>query len=216
MLPTAAWNSSATFCIAASRSAAARFSCSVFSSAARAGDAGRGFAVVASEVRSLAQRSSQAAKDIKDLIVSSGGQVKEGVALVNRAGGALNEITDSIKQVASLVSDIAAASTEQSTGLDQVSKALAQMDEATQQNSALVEENAATAKTLEEQARGMDARIAFFRIDGAVAADTDRELLAALPEHEAPGLVPASKAARPRGNPVARMQSALAEAWEEF
>ncbi len=132
--------------------------------AARAGDAGRGFAVVASEVRSLAQRSSQAAKDIKDLIVNSGGQVKEGVDLVNRAGTALTEITDSIKQVADLVSDIAAASAEQSTGIDQVNKALTQMDEVTQQNSALVEENAATAKTLESQARSMDERIAFFRI----------------------------------------------------
>ena len=97
--------------------------------AARAGDAGRGFAVVASEVRSLAQRSSQAAKDIKDLIVNSGGQVKEGVELVNRAGTALTEITDSIKQVADLVSDIAVASSEQSTGLDEVNRALTQMDE---------------------------------------------------------------------------------------
>ena len=133
--------------------------------AARAGDAGRGFAVVASEVRSLAQRSSQAAKDIKDLIVNSGGQVKEGVNLVNRAGTALTEITDSIKQVADLVSDIAAASAEQSTGIDQVNRALAQMDEVTQQNSALVEENAATAKTLEGQAKGMDERLAFFRLE---------------------------------------------------
>ncbi|MEJ2624231.1 MAG: methyl-accepting chemotaxis protein [Pseudolabrys sp.] len=133
--------------------------------AARAGDAGRGFAVVASEVRSLAQRSSQAAKDIKDLIVSSGGQVKEGVDLVNRAGSALTEITDSIKQVADLVSDIAMASSEQSTGIEQVNRALAQMDEVTQQNSALVEENAATAKTLEGQAKGMDERLSFFRLE---------------------------------------------------
>src|SRR5262249_26074920 len=105
--------------------------------AARAGEAGRGFAVVASAVRSLAQRSSQAAKDIKDLIVNSNGQVKEGVDHVNRAGAALTEITDSIKQVASIVSEIAAASAEQSAGLEQVNKALSQMDEVTQQNSAL-------------------------------------------------------------------------------
>ncbi|HZD91468.1 MAG TPA: methyl-accepting chemotaxis protein, partial [Pseudolabrys sp.] len=103
--------------------------------AARAGEAGRGFAVVASEVRSLAQRSSQAAKDIKDLITSSNGQVKDGVDLVNRAGSALTEIVDSIKKVADLVSDIATASTEQSTGIEQINKALTQMDEVTQQNS---------------------------------------------------------------------------------
>ena len=135
--------------------------------AARAGEAGRGFAVVASEVRSLAQRSSQAAKDIKDLIINSSGQVKEGVELVNRAGTSLNEIVDSIKKVADIVSDIATASAEQATGIEQVNKALTQMDEVTQQNSALVEENAATAKTLEHQAKAMDERVAFFRIDDA-------------------------------------------------
>jgi methyl-accepting chemotaxis protein len=132
--------------------------------AARAGEAGRGFAVVASEVRSLAQRSSQAAKDIKDLITSSAGQVKEGVDLVNRAGASLNEIVESIKGVATIVSDIANASNEQASGIDQVTRALAQMDEVTQQNSALVEENAATAKTLEEQQAAMSERIAFFRL----------------------------------------------------
>ena len=115
--------------------------------AARAGEAGRGFAVVASEVRSLAQRSSQAAKDIKELITNSNGLVKDGVDLVNRAGGSLNEIVASIKKVAEIVAEIANASAEQATGIEQVGKALTQMDEATQQNSALVEENAATAKT---------------------------------------------------------------------
>jgi methyl-accepting chemotaxis protein len=132
--------------------------------AARAGEAGRGFAVVASEVRSLAQRSSQAAKDIKDLITSSNGQVKDGVDLVNKAGAALTEIVDSIKKVADIVSGIATASIEQATGIEQVNRALNQMDQVTQQNSALVEENAATAKTLEHQAKAMDERVAFFRI----------------------------------------------------
>jgi methyl-accepting chemotaxis protein len=138
--------------------------------AARAGEAGRGFAVVASEVRSLAQRSSQAAKDIKDLIVNSTTQVKDGVELVNRAGTSLNEIVESIKRVASIVSDIALASAEQSTGIDQINKTLTQMDEVTQQNSALVEENAATAKTLEQQFQAMDERVSFFRLEGAAAA----------------------------------------------
>ncbi|MDP2295312.1 MAG: methyl-accepting chemotaxis protein, partial [Pseudolabrys sp.] len=108
--------------------------------AARAGEAGRGFAVVASEVRSLAQRSSQAAKDIKDLITNSNGQVKDGVELVSRAGASLTEIVESIKGVAAIVSDIANASIEQATGIEQINKALTQMDEVTQQNSALVEE----------------------------------------------------------------------------
>ena len=135
--------------------------------AARAGEAGRGFAVVASEVRSLAQRSSQAAKDIKDLITNSNGQVKDGVELVNRAGASLTEIVESIKKVAEIVADIANASAEQASGIEQVNKALTQMDEVTQQNSALVEENAATAKTLEHQAKAMDERVSFFKLDGA-------------------------------------------------
>jgi methyl-accepting chemotaxis protein len=136
--------------------------------AARAGDAGRGFAVVASEVRTLAQRSSQAAKDIKDLITSSNGQVKVGVGLVNQAGAALAEIVESIKAVAAVVSDIAGASIEQAGGIEEVNKALNQMDEVTQQNSALVEENAATAKTLEQQANAMGERVSFFRTSNEV------------------------------------------------
>jgi methyl-accepting chemotaxis protein len=133
--------------------------------AARAGDAGRGFAVVAAEVRSLAQRSAQAAKDITSLIGNSSVQVKEGVELVNEAGSALTEIVESIKSVAEIIAGIAAASLEQSSAVEQVNKALAQMDEVTQQNSALVEENAATAKTLEHQSVAMDSRVAFFRIE---------------------------------------------------
>jgi methyl-accepting chemotaxis protein len=142
--------------------------------AARAGEAGRGFAVVASEVRTLAQRSSQAAKDIKDLITNSNDQVKEGVELVNRAGESLNGIVQSIKKVAEIVADIASASAEQASGIEQVGKALSQMDEVTQQNSALVEENAATAKSLEQQASIMDRRIAAFKIDAALAEQPSR------------------------------------------
>jgi methyl-accepting chemotaxis protein len=132
--------------------------------AARAGDAGRGFAVVASEVRGLAQRSAQAAKDIKDLITNSTSQVQEGVELVNRAGASLGEIVASIKMVVEFVTDIATASAEQATGLDRINKALAQMDQVTQQNSALVEENAATAKMLEDQASAMNERVSYFRL----------------------------------------------------
>ena len=115
--------------------------------AARAGDAGRGFAVVASEVRSLAQRSSQAAKDIKDLITNSTDQVKDGVDLVNRAGA----VAHGDRRVDQAVSPTSwptspPPATSRPIGIDQVNKALTQMDEVTQQNSALVEENAATAK----------------------------------------------------------------------
>jgi methyl-accepting chemotaxis protein len=192
--------------------------------AARAGDAGRGFAVVASEVRSLAQRSSQAAKDIKDLITNSSGQVRDGVDLVNKAGASLEDIVQSIKQVADIVSDIAAASAEQSTGIEQVNKALTQMDEVTQQNSALVEENAATAKTLEQQASAMNARVSFFKTGTAVhAAEPNmRAAPAARAEPRAAAKVKPTAARRPgAANPVGRMQSALATAvraddWAEF
>jgi methyl-accepting chemotaxis protein len=205
--------------------------------AARAGEAGRGFAVVASEVRSLAQRSSQAAKDIKDLITNSNGQVKDGVDLVNKAGTALTEIVESIKKVADIVSDITNASIEQSTGIEQVNKALTQMDEVTQQNSALVEENAATAKTLEHQAKAMDERVAFFKLDGAAEGEHTAQPADARkqrPVAAAPSRGPAAPKQQPvvapkraaaganGGGPVGRMHATLATAvqndpdWKEF
>jgi methyl-accepting chemotaxis protein len=203
--------------------------------AARAGDAGRGFAVVATEVRSLAQRSSQAAKDIKDLITNSNNQVQGGVELVNRTGTALAEIVDSINQVAGIVADIASASNEQSTGIEQVNKALTQMDEVTQQNSALVEENAATAKTLDEQARAMSDRVAFFQVgdesESQVAGSRRAAAPPARPQPQAvakpQGLAngktpPARQRAVANGGPVGRMQASLATAinagqdWREF
>ena len=144
--------------------------------AARAGEVGRGFAVVASEVRSLAQRSSQAAKDIKTLITNSFSQVQEGVELANQAGAALDEVVASIKKAADVVADIAAASAEQASGLAQISTSLSQMDEVNQQNAALVEESAAAAKTLELQAAAMAERLGFFHIgsDDNAVADTAR------------------------------------------
>jgi methyl-accepting chemotaxis protein len=140
--------------------------------AARAGDAGRGFAVVATEVRSLAQRSSEAAKDIKNLISASSGQVRDGVGLVNKAGQSLSEIVTTIKSVAALVAEVAGACAEQAVGIEQVNKAITRMDESTQQNSSLVEQNAATARTLEQQAKAMSERVAFFNLDGSGNVET--------------------------------------------
>jgi hypothetical protein len=144
--------------------------------AARAGEAGRGFAVVASEVRSLAQRSSQAAKNIKNLISNSSGQVREGVDLVNNAGVSLTEIVESIKKVAEIVSDIASANAEQATGLDHMNVSLSQMDEVTQQNSALVEQNAAAAKALEQQSKAMHDQVSFFRLGDGLSVKTPKAL----------------------------------------
>jgi methyl-accepting chemotaxis protein len=182
--------------------------------AARAGEAGRGFAVVASEVRSLAQRSSQAAKDIKDLITNSSGQVQDGVQLVNKAGASLSEIVGSIRSVADIVADIANASAEQASGLDQIGRALGQMDQATQQNSALVEENAATAKMLEDQQAAMSEQVGFFRFDD-VTSDAAKAASAAAALHPAK---PPKMAVRERsadGGPVGRMQADLAAALDQ-
>jgi methyl-accepting chemotaxis protein len=185
--------------------------------AARAGEAGRGFAVVASEVRSLAQRSSQAAKDIKELITSSSGQVQEGVELVNKAGESLNEIVESIRNVATIVAEIAAASSEQASGIDQINKALNQMDEVTQQNSALVEENAATAKTLEDQQLAMSEQVGFFRFDSADRQAPEKPHIVREPRKPS-AAKPAPRPAVVRRGRTGNAAVALADEqeWQEF
>ena len=133
--------------------------------AARAGEQGRGFAVVASEVRSLAQRSAAAAKEIKDLITDSVGKVDAGSRQVNDAGRTMEEIVASVKKVTSLISEITAASQEQAQGIEQVSETMTQLEKVTQQNAAMVEEASAAAGSLEEQSRALASAVGAFTLD---------------------------------------------------
>ncbi|EOH6073283.1 methyl-accepting chemotaxis protein [Burkholderia cenocepacia] len=137
--------------------------------AARAGEEGRGFAVVAGEVRSLAQRSSSAAKEIKALIDASVERIRTGSTLVDEAGRTMSDVIGAVQRVTDIMGEIAAASEEQSSGIDQVARAVAQMDEVTQQNAALVEEAAAAAQSLEEQAARLRETAAVFQLDDEAA-----------------------------------------------
>ncbi|WP_447741799.1 methyl-accepting chemotaxis protein [Variovorax boronicumulans] len=142
--------------------------------AARAGEQGKGFAVVASEVRSLAQRSAAAAKEIKTLIGDSVEKVEEGSKQVAEAGRTMEEIVGSVKRVTDIMGEITAASQEQTSGIEQINQAIAQMDQVTQQNAALVEEASATAQSLQEQAEGLVRAAGVFRTgagEGAGARD---------------------------------------------
>ena len=135
--------------------------------AARAGEQGRGFAVVASEVRTLAQRSAGAAKEIKGLIDDSVGKVSEGSQLVHQAGATMGEIVSSVQRVTDIMAEISAASQEQSAGIEQVNQTVTQMDETTQQNAALVEEATAAARAMEEQAQQLSEAVSQFRLTAA-------------------------------------------------
>ncbi|MBL8251904.1 MAG: methyl-accepting chemotaxis protein, partial [Candidatus Competibacter sp.] len=198
--------------------------------AARAGEQGRGFAVVAGEVRKLAQRSADAAKEIKSLIGDSVSKVADGGKLVEQSGQTLKEIVGAIKKVSDIVAEMAAASREQASGIEQVNKAILQMDQVTQQNAALVEQTAAASQAMGEQAGELQRLMAFFKLDERSASAT-APAQAAAPAKARPELRPvAGGAARPsaakpapKSRPVARPApvekkavAAASEEWEEF
>ncbi len=138
--------------------------------AARAGEQGRGFAVVATEVRTLAQRSAAAAREIKELISSSVHKVEDGTQLVDQAGRTMEEVVLSVKRVTDIMGEISAASQEQSLGIEQVNQAISQMDEITQQNAALVEQAAAASESMREQAEHLSRAVAAFKLEQGSAS----------------------------------------------
>jgi len=165
--------------------------------AARAGEQGRGFAVVASEVRSLAQRSAGAAKEIKALINASVERVEHGTALVDKAGATMQEVVASIRRVTDIMGEISAASSEQSAGVGQITEAMTQMDRATQQNAALVEESAAAAESLRAQALQLVEAVAVFKLEQGDAGSRGMSTTPLSPVRRAPAPSPRAAAPRP-------------------
>ncbi|ANJ76069.1 Tar ligand binding domain-containing protein [Ralstonia insidiosa] len=170
--------------------------------AARAGEQGRGFAVVAGEVRSLAQRSATAAKEIKELISDSVGRVENGTTLVAEAGSVIDEVVVAVKRVTDIMGEISSASDEQSAGIEQVNQAVNRMDEGTQQNAALVEQAAAAAISLQEQADGLRQTVAVFRTNAGTQIEPARPVASA-PRVTKPAVVkPAARRAAAKVAPA--------------
>ncbi|WP_338619280.1 methyl-accepting chemotaxis protein [Achromobacter sp. E1] len=176
--------------------------------AARAGEQGKGFAVVAGEVRSLAQRSAQAAKEIKGLIEDSVTKVGAGSQQVERAGSTMQEIVASVKRVTDIMGEISAASEEQSSGIDQVNRAVSQMDEVTQQNAALVEEAAAAAGSLQDQAQRLAEAVSVFKINAGEVIEVPARQLAQ--QRSAPLMAAPKPAQEEPAKPAAQADAAPA------
>ena len=185
--------------------------------AARAGDAGRGFAVVASEVRALAQRSAEAAKEIKTLISASGQQVGQGVALVGQTGEALQRIVSRVAEIDGLVSEISASAQEQATGLQQVNTAVNQMDQVTQQNAAMVEESTAASHSLSQEADVLAASVSRFRTGHAAAPAAAPRPAAPVPARTPQPVAQTVAALRSQGGAARKPALAVVtDGWEEF
>ena len=190
--------------------------------AARAGEQGRGFAVVASEVRVLAQRSAQAAKDVKKLITDSVERVEQGAALVDEAGATMTEVVSSIHKVTDIMGEIRAASHEQSQGVAQMTEAITHMDHATQQNAALVEESAAAASNLQLQAQRLVQAVAVFQLDGQLqlrqVTESSAQARSVLSPALAPTFASPFTSAPAPSKSAARTQDvpASGDGWESF
>lgn len=190
--------------------------------AARAGEQGRGFAVVASEVRSLAQRSATAAKEVKDLIASSVMKIQGSVNQATEVGATMREVRQSIKQVSDIVGEIAAASEEQSGGIDHVGTAIAQMDEVTQQNAALVEQAAAAAQSLEEQATKLKEAVTAFKLSDSGSSTSPQvsqkklQVVNATSEQGKSRTVKTRSHSTARGATIAAPASGPHDPWETF
>ena len=187
--------------------------------AARAGEAGRGFAVVASEVRALAQRSSDAAREINELISASGGQVKRGVDLVDQAGVALVDIVETVSEINAKVSEIAISAREQSSGLAEINEAVNQLDQVTQQNAAMFEQTTAASHALTREAEALTQTMGQFDI-GQSAGEANQAEIIDLPDSgqaKTSSSMPQNTAIAPqKSSAVPKQDEDIEDGWDDF